>query len=167
MTILDSVGNAVGNTFVLAPALGGWSTAGGTPEGFVVLYDQSGIAGTLVAVSPDGGVAAAQTAGGLDAGALPGFQFTGTKQANNARALNDDVGGQKGVGLAILYNDGVAFAYINADGLNHTGPNDVFAHTYGAGDFINISNYGGSFGVSLYTAATHATEMAASGCVTR
>jgi len=167
MTILDSVGNGVGNTFLLAPALGGWSTAAGTPAGFVVLYDQSGIAGTLVAVSPDGGVAAAQTAGGLDAGESQSFQFNGTKQANNARALNDDVGGQKGVGLAILYNDGVAFAYVNADGLSHTGPNDVFAHAFTAGDFINISNYGGSFGVSLYTSATHATEMAASGCVAR
>jgi hypothetical protein len=166
MTILDSVGNAVGDTFFLTPEVGGWTTAGGTPAGFVTLYDTSGIGETLVPVSADGGVPAAQTDGGLDA-ALPGFHFSGAKTANNARALNDDVGGQLGVGVAILYDDGVAFAYVNADGLTHVGPNDLFAHTYVSGDFINITNYGGSFGVSLYTSTTQATQMAASGCVSQ
>jgi hypothetical protein len=45
------------------------------------------------------------------------------------------------------------------------GPNDLFAHTYASEDVINISNYGGSFGMSLYASATQATQMAASGCV--
>ncbi len=164
MTILDSVGNEVGHTFFLRPEVGNWTTAGGTPAGFVTLYDTSGIGETFVPVSADGGVPAAQTDGGLDA-ALPGFHFSGAKAANNARALNDDVGGQLGVGVAILYSDGVAFAYVNADGLTHVGPNDLFAHTYVSGDFVNITNYGGSFGVSLYASATLSTQMAASGCV--
>jgi hypothetical protein len=169
MTVLDQVGNQVGVTFEMSPTIGNWSTAGGTPAGLVALYDQSGIAGTFVPVSADGGVSATQPIpadSGLD-GALPGFHFAGAKVANTARALNDDVGGQQGVGVAILYNDGVAFAYVNADGLTHVGPNDVFAHTYANTDFVNITNYGGSFGVSLYASATHATQMAASGCVTQ
>lgn len=169
MTVLDQVGNQVGSTFLMTSSFGSWSTAAGTPAGFVALYDQSGIAETLVAVTADGGVPATQPIpvdSGLD-GALPGFHFAGAKQANTGRALNDDVGGQQGVGVAILFNDGVAFAYVNADGLTHVGPNDLFAHTYASTDVINITNYGGSFGVSLYTGATNATQMAASGCVTQ
>jgi len=163
MTVLDSLGNEIGDTFVFAPSIGNWTTAAGTPGGFVTLYDLSGIGETFVPVSPDGGVAAAQTDGGLDA-ALPGFHFSGAKSAANARAINDDVGGKSGVGVAILFSDGVAFAYVNADGLTHVGPTDLFAHTLANPDYINITNYGGSFGVSLYTSATHATQMAASGC---
>ena len=164
MTILDALGNQLGATLPLQPSPAGayWVTAAGTAAGFVTFYDQGGVAASLIPVSSDGTVSALPAS--VDAGVLPGFHFSGTKAANNGRALNDDVGGAGGVGLAILYNDGVAFAYVNADGLTHVGPASVMAHAYGNGDTINISNFAGSFAVSLYSAGEHKTRVAASSC---
>lgn len=160
-TVLDQLGNEVGVPIELATGGSNWITAAGTSAGFVTFYSQGGVAEMFIPVGADGSVAAAQT---VDAGALSGFHFGGTKVAVYGRALNDDVGGIGGVGLALLYQDGVAFAYVNTDGLTHVGPASVLAHTYGSGDYVNISNFGGSFGVSLYSAADHSTQMAASGC---
>jgi len=53
---------------------------------------------------------------------------------------------------------------VNADGAGHQGPNSVFAHTYASGDYTSMTNYAGSFVVSLYIAANHQTQIAASGC---
>ena len=167
LTVLDALGNQVGDTFALqkAPAQAKWVTSAGTAAGFLVFYDQSGIGETLVAVSPHGGVVAP---GSIDGGALPGFHFTGTKQAVFARAINDDVGGAGGVGLAILYSDGLAFAYVNADGLTRVGPASVISHAYGSttttSDYINISNFAGSFALSLYSINEQKTRVVASSC---
>jgi hypothetical protein len=164
LTVLDALGNQVGATFPLQHTLAGstWITAAGTNAGFVTFYDQAGVAATLVPVGNDGTVSAAQAS--VDAGVLPGFQFSGTKVATDGRALNDDVGGAGGVGLALLYNDGVAFAYVNADGQTHVGPASIMAHTRAGGDRINISNFAGSFAVSLYSANEQKTRVAASAC---
>jgi hypothetical protein len=82
----------------------------------------------------------------------------------NGHAINDDTGGIGGVGVALLYTNGVSFAYIDADGATHFGPSSILAHTYAAGDQVNMTNFGGSFGLSLYSAATQSTQIAASGC---
>jgi hypothetical protein len=163
LTVIDKLGNQVGSTITLqqTPAGAHWLTIAGTSAGFVTFYDQAGVAETLVPVDSSGNVAA--TTGG-DAGILSGFHFTGTKTANYGRAINDDVGGVGGVGLALLYDDGVAFAYVNADGLTHVGPGTAISHSYLSGDYINVTNFAGSFGVSLYSAAAHSTQMAATGC---
>jgi hypothetical protein len=169
LTVLNALGNQVGSTLAVQrePANAKWVTSGGTSAGFLAFYDQGGIAATLVPVSPDGVVGAP---GGLDGGALPGFHFTGTKQAVYARAINDDVGGAGGVGLAILYNDGLAFAYVSADGLTHVGPASVISHAYdgaGAGgtpDYISISNFAGSFAISLFSHSEKKTFLVASSC---
>jgi hypothetical protein len=164
LTVLDAVGNQVGATLPLQQKSVGsyWVTAAGTNAGFLTFWDQAGVAATLVPVGSDGTVSAGQAS--LDAGALPGFQFSGTKTATDGRALNDDVGGAGGVGLALLYDDGVAFAYVNADGLTHVGPASVMAHSRAGGDRINISNFAGSFAVSLYSVSEHKTRVAASAC---
>jgi hypothetical protein len=164
LTVLDALGNQVGATLPLqaTPAAAAWETAGGTNAGFVTFYDQGGVGATLVPVTSEGAVPAVQAS--IDAGVLPNFHFSGIKTAVHARALNDDVGGAGGVGLALLYSDGVAFAYVNADGLTHVGPASVMAHTYNGSDRINISNFAGSFAVSLYAAGEHRTHVAASSC---
>ena len=164
VTVLDALGNQVGTTLPLQPSPAGatWVTAGGTNAGFVTFYDQGGVGASLVPVTSDGAVPAVQSS--VDAGVLPGFHFSGTKSAVYARALNDDVGGAGGVGLAILYNDGVAFAYVNADGLTHVGPASMMAHAYANGDYLNISNFAGSFALSLYSSGEHKTRVAASSC---
>ena len=108
----------------------------------------------------DAGVVASDAS---DAG-FAGFTFAGGLQAIDAHALNDDTGGHGGVGVALLFPTGLSFAYVDADGLTHTGPLSVIPQTYKAGDQVNITNFGGSFGVSLYSAASHSTQMAASGC---
>jgi hypothetical protein len=160
---MDKLGNQVGSTIELqqSPAGASWVTVAGTSAGFVTFYDQAGVAETLVPVDSSGNVPAAT---GADAGVLRGFHFTGTKAALDGRAINDDVGGVGGVGLALVYSDGVDFAYVSADGLTHVGPGSVISHSYASGDYLNITNFAGSFGVSLYSAAAHSTQMAATGC---
>jgi hypothetical protein len=165
LSVLDGQGNPVGSPFVMT-GLGttsGWVTLGGTNAGFVMFYDVlsggGGVGEVLVPVSADGGVPAVQS-GGVDAGALPGFRFTGTTSAVYARAANDDVGGAGGVGVGILYPSGVSFAYVNADGKTHVGPSPVLP--VANGDAINVNNFGGSFGLSVY--AGHSVQAVASGC---
>ncbi|HEX7597067.1 MAG TPA: hypothetical protein VF518_02570, partial [Polyangia bacterium] len=163
LTVLDAKGNLVGGTFALQQTLAAanWVTAAGTNAGFVTFYDQAGVGASFVPVAADGSVAAATRA---DAGtSIQGFHFSGTKTATTGRALNDDVGGAGGVGLALLYDDGVAFAYVNADGVTHMGPSSVIAHARDAGDLINISNFDGSFAVSLWSAKEQMVRVAASG----
>ena len=163
LTVMDKLGNQVGSTIELqqTPASANWVTVAGTSAGFVTFYDQGGVAETLVRVDSSGNVAAAT---GADAGVLPGFHFTGTKAALGARAINDDVGGVGGVGLALVYSEGVDFAYVSSDGITHLGPGSVISHSRVGGDYINITNFAGSFGVSLYSTAAHSTQMAATGC---
>jgi hypothetical protein len=166
LTVLDAIGNQVGQTLPLQQSQTGasWITAGGTQAGFTVFYAQSGIGETFIPIAADG---TGTLAGGVDGGAMQGFHFAGSKPAEYARALNDDNGGAGGVGLAILYDDGVAFAYVNPDGVSHVGPASVIAHTYvgGAnGDYLNIANFGGSFAVSLFSKTDHSTQVVASSC---
>jgi hypothetical protein len=161
LTVMDKLGNQVGSYVELNPGASAWVTVAGTSAGFVTFYDQAGVAATLVPVDSSGKVAATSADAGV---VLQGFHFSGTKAASAGRAINDDVGGMGGVGLALLYNDGVAFAYVSADGLTHVGPGTVISHSRATGDYMNITNFAGSFGVSLYSANAHSTQMAATGC---
>ena len=73
---------------------------------------------------------------------------------------------------------------MNADGVTHVGPTTVISHAFDVQtadcgslanlingslncgeDEVAITEFGGSFGISLYSAAEHLTRMAASGCV--
>jgi hypothetical protein len=110
----------------------------------------------------DAGATAGIVDGG-DASTYSTFSFPGAIHAIEGRALSD-YAGVGGVGVATLYANGLSFAYVNADGMTHIAPSSVIAHTYAGGDQINISTFGGSFGVSLYSTATQSTQMAASGC---
>jgi hypothetical protein len=160
LSVLDTKGSLIGSPVSLAasPHDNDWIAVAGTSAGLLAFLDDAGTAAVLVPVASDGSVPVTSNA---DAGALPGFRFPGTKSAVSGRALNDDVGGVGGVGLALLYNDGASFAYVLADGSTHLGPGSVISHAYTSGDTIEITNFGGSFGVSLYSAQSHSTQMAA------
>ena len=162
LTVLDTQGNQVGKTFSLqaSPAPTGWLTGAATSAGYVAFYDQGGIQTSFVSPDAKGNVSAAQY---TDAGVLDGFHFNGTEAANTAIALNDDVGGAGGVGLAIAYSGKVSFAYVNPDH-SHVNPATVVAHTWGSGDYLNISNSAGSFAVSLWSNAEQKVYVAATTC---
>jgi hypothetical protein len=163
LTLLDAQGNEVGSTY-RAGTTGGnaWVTVGGIADGFVYFYDNgTNVTEVTVPTATDAGVLGLSTDGG-DAGSFPTFDFPGAVRANAARAIGDDTAG--GVGIALVYPDGVSFGYVMADGVTHLGADEVISHTYVAGDRIEISNLAGSFGVSEYSAAEHLTRMAASGC---
>ena len=161
LTILDLKGSQVGSAVQVGPRGPSWVTVAASTEGFVYIYDGNGNAPSeaFVPTSGDAGVVLP------DAGyaGLAGFTFAGGA-AIDVHAIGDDTGGIGGVGAAMLYSTGLSFAYVNADGTTHVGPSSVLPNTYAAGDQINIMNFGGSFGLSLYSAAMHSTQMAASGC---
>jgi hypothetical protein len=162
LTVLDTQGNQVGKTFSLqaSPPATGWITGAATSAGYVAFCGQGGIQTLFVSPDAKGNVSAAQYA---DAGVLDGFHFNGTENANGAIALNDDVGGAGGVGLAIAYSGKVSFAYVNPDH-SHVNPATVVAHSWGAGDYLNISNSAGSFAVSLWSNAEQKVYVAATTC---
>jgi hypothetical protein len=163
LTILDSTGNQLGGSVQVALAAGAWVTIGATAQGMVYLYDDvTNVGGLFVPTSSDAGATAGIVDGG-DASSYAGFSFPGAIHAIEGRALSD-YAGVGGVGVTLLYADGVSFAYVNAGGVTYSAPSSVIAHTYAAGDQVNITTFGGSFGVSLYSSAAQSTQMAASGC---
>ena len=158
LTILDALGNAVGGTISLGANNSNWSTVGGTSRGFVALtLSSSTVIETFVGTSADGGIASAGDAG------LPTHAFPGTG-AVGGRAISDDTGGVGGVGAALLYPDGVSFVYVCADGTTWEGPLSLLAAAHVYGDLTALTNYGGSFSVSLYSPTDGSTLVAASGC---
>jgi hypothetical protein len=161
LTVLDGKGNQVGSIIPLESYSSKWMAVGGTATGFVTFWDSAGVASAFVPISADGNSVVVANA---DGGTLAGFRFSGTTRASWGRALNDDVGGAGGVGLVLHYSDRISFAYVGADGTSHVAPASVIAKSAGTGDIVNISNFGGSFGLSLYDAATHFTQMAVSSC---
>ena len=72
--------------------------------------------------------------------------------------------GQGGVAVDLLYPDEVSFAYVNANGIGHQGPVQVFSRSNASGDYTSMTNLNGSFVVSLYLADDHQTLVSASGC---
>jgi hypothetical protein len=187
LTILDQSGNQVGSSVPIysnASQVGYlWVTVAATAEGFVYIYDvpsnsnpanstPNSVLEVFVPTSGDAGVVLPDAGdAGVQTGVNPptmGYDFTGFKftgvTANNGHAISDDTGGAGGVGVALLYSTGLSFAYVNANGTTHVGPTSVIPHTYAADDLINITNFGGSFGLSLYSAASQSTQMAGSGC---
>ncbi len=177
LTVLDALGNEVGSSLQVTNQAesgnegGGyyyWNATAGTANGFVYFAGTRPVSEYFVPTTPDGGAAAvtdgaiATLVGGAP---LPGFSVTGTEPAVIGRAISDDTGGPGGVGAVLLYADGADFIYVNADGVTHLGPTTVISHAFGGADEVAITEFGGSFGISLYSAAEHLTRMAASGCV--
>ena len=151
---------------------GSWVATAGTATGFVYFYDNQseanpGVTEAFLPVSPEAGVLGAPDAGdGSDAGntePFATFNFPSSTRAIGANAVSDGTGG---VGVALLYPQEVSFAYVEPDGMTYLGPGTVFSHSQQGGDIVWVTNFAGSFVVSLYSSANHQTLVAATGCQT-
>jgi hypothetical protein len=175
LSILDESENAVGSPIVLAS--GSQVNSGlqvtsvaGIAQGFVCFYtptSQLDFAEFFVSTAPDAGVVGAPADGGV--ATLPGFTINA--KVFDARAITDNVGtgGLGGVGVALLLDNGaVSFAYVDADGVGHEGPYQIFAQgggdsEEGAPGAVSMTNFNGSFSISVYNSATTSSQIVATG----
>jgi hypothetical protein len=160
-TLLDALGNQIGNSITVAPPGGNdyWGTVSGTPQGFVYLYDYQPVTGAFLPLDSDGGIALPAA----DAG-FATFTLGGNVVASQVRTVSDDMNGQGGVAVDLLYPSEVSFAYVNANGVGHQGPVQVFSRSNNGSDYTSMTNLNGSFVLSLYLATNHQTLVSASGC---
>jgi hypothetical protein len=176
LTILDTLGTEVGSPIPL-PAAGNaggtFVSVAGTSQGFVAVYNgispSTKVASLLATYVSNSDVGDAGVSDGGDGGTTPvgatypyagGYAFSGYW---GARGSSDGIG----AGFAVLYPAGsVSFLYFGGDGSTRTSPQAILqqAKTASAGDEVNLTNYGGTFAVSLYSSAEHLTRMAASSC---
>ena len=171
VTILDSLGTEVGAPVKLPSALGYYgNTAGtfvsiaGTSQGFVAVYNGASASNVASLLATFLSNSAPVDAGTVPVGATRafpgGYAYGGSW---SARGSSDGVG----AGFAVLYPDGsVSFIYFNASGDIGTSPQAVLQQTgtASAGDEVQITNFGGSFVVSLYSSGEHLTRMVGSSC---
>jgi hypothetical protein len=168
LTLLDGDGLQVGSIIAVNPTNSShWVSIGGTTSGFVTLFNNSStVYGVFIPTSgakdvlTDGGTT--RDAGG-DAG-LPGLftDFSLPSTATTAKMVSDDTGGQDGVGAVLMETNGADFLYVTADGSKRLTSGTVISSAHGAE--IGLTNYHGSFAVSLYDSTMHATQVVASGC---
>jgi hypothetical protein len=166
LTILDEGGALVGTPMPFGPEDSSlaWSGIAGTAQGFVCFFDKTGQQATqafFVATSATGAVAGAGGAGG--APAFPGFTLPG--KAGDIRAVSDNIGSaaRGGVGVALAFDTGtVGFAYVNADGVGHTGPYQALARG-AAHSTVSLTTFNGMFVITAYTGAMHSAQIVASG----
>jgi len=167
LTILDSDGLQVGDILPIGAQGSAWVSAGGTTSGFVVLFNINGstVNGAFVPTSGSGGVlrdgGTTVDAGDAGVGSLFTY-FTMTSTASGAKMVSDDTGGLSGVGAVLLDATGASFLYVTANGSKRLASGSVISSAHGAE--VGLSNYKGSFAVSLYDSTTHATQVVASGC---
>ena len=167
LTVLDGTGNQAGPIEALSQTILAdyWMTVGGTSSGFVNLYRSGNtLYEFFTPTSGDAGVLPLPVVDGGDAGPATFAGFNLPSTAVRAHAINDDTGGAGGVGVVLLQSDVVNVLYVNADGVTHQLNNGVISS--GTGAQAAITNYHGSFGVSLYSASAtnHSTQMVASIC---
>jgi hypothetical protein len=171
VTILDTLGAEVGGPvkLPLAESYSGYSTGSfvsvaGTSQGFVAVYNGTSAANanSLLAtfVSNVAPVDAGTASVGTTVAFPGGYAYGGSW---NARGSSDGIG----AGFAVLYPDGsVNFIYFGGTGALGASPQSVLqqSSTASAGDEVQMTNYGGSFAVSLYSSGEHLTRMVASSC---
>jgi hypothetical protein len=173
LTVLDSDGNQVGGFTELSTTLtvDSWITVAGTSSGFVTFFTSGGDTGyeIFAPTSGDGGVPGTPVpvVDGGEAGLTAptgssSFSFPST--ASFAHAINDDTGGAGGVGVVLLDVDGADFFYVNADGVQHQVIDGLISAA--AGSQVSITNYHGSFGISLFPSSPtdNSTQIVGSTC---
>jgi hypothetical protein len=162
LTIVDADGFQVGP--IVSVSNGGvdnWVAAGGTSQGFVTMWTGNGhISGVFVPLTGTGSVLS--DAGVPDGGQPPLKPFSFTSTAATGKLINDDYGGANGVGAVFLENDGASFVYVTTDGAKSFAEGTVLSSN-GAIQ-ADISNFGGSFVVSLFNGTTHAGAATVSSC---
>jgi len=173
LTLLDATGNVIGTPIQLSPTgIDRWVTIGGTSMGFSLLYQQGQTAyETFIPKTADGqGIqlpSGAGGAGGADgAGGASGAWTTFTVPSTNtvqARSftIGDELGAQ-GVGTVYLETNGASFLYVTADGAKHYSVGTVISSA--SGSQVSITNYHGSFSVSMFDGAKHQAQVTTSFC---
>lgn len=91
---------------------------------------------------------------------LPGTPCLMNSECNNP--LSCTFGGAGGMGAVFLEQNGASFLYVKSDGATRLSTGTVISSS--SGGQVAISNYHGSFAVSLYETATHSTQVVASEC---
>ncbi len=162
LTILDGDGFQVGPIVNLqASGVDNWVAGAGTTKGFVTMFTGGGlVSGAFVPLTGTSSVLS--DAGAPDGGLPPLKTFSFTSTATTGKIINDDAGGAGGVGAVLLENNGAAFVYVNADGSK---PQDQGTVISASGAIqADISNFAGSFVVSLFNGTTHAAQATVSSC---
>ncbi len=162
LTILDASGVQVGSTLDLANFNLNAMTIGGTTKGFVTLSLNGNTAvGVYVPVVGSGGVL---SDGGVPDGGVSSLFTTFSYGSNglNAKAISDDTGGPGGVGIAVLESNGAGFLYVPADGSKQYNSGTVL--TSASSGWFGLTNFHGSFALSLYDSAAHSAQAVVSGC---
>jgi hypothetical protein len=168
LTILDSQGFQVGSSFVwVSPnaGIGDWMGVGGTTQGFVSLFIISGgVGGSFVPLTGAGDVIVDGGLGkiGVDGGLPPLKTYSFSATASTGKIISDDTGGAGGVGAVLLESDGATFVYVLADGSKLFNEGAVISDS--AGYEVNITNYHGSFAVSLFDNTNHYAKATVSSC---
>ena len=161
LTIVDGDGFQVGPFITLqAGGVDNWVSCAGTTAGFVAMYTGGGsVSGAFVPLTGMNSVIT--DAGAPDAGRPPLKTFSFTSTAATGKMINDDPSGG-GAAAVLLQNDGAAFVYVSADGSKAQDQGTVISAA--GGIQADISNFQGSFVVSLYNGTTHAAQATVSGC---
>jgi hypothetical protein len=164
LTVLDKDGAQVGDFIQLSPlGVDHWVITGGMAGGFVNMFSQGGNAnGVFVPIGSDGKPKSPAVDGGVDGGPPTFATFTFPTTASTAQAISDDTGGNGGVGVVMLERNGASFIYVKPDGVSRLSTGTVISSANGIE--TSISNYHGSFAVSLFDSVTHAAAVVASGC---
>jgi hypothetical protein len=165
LTVVDTLGAEVGSPVSLPNSISSaYSVAvAGTSQGFVTIYEgnssssQDSLLATFVsnAASGDAGVPVGAT-----------YAFPGGPPPRDILALGGSSDGA-GAGFAVLYPNGsVSFLYFGADGSPRGNPQTVLyqANPTGDGDEVQVTNFGGTFAVSLYSTIEHSTQVVATTC---
>jgi hypothetical protein len=175
LTLFDTQGGEVGNPVNFSPAFAsaqgdGFVAIAGTSQGFVTVYNGTSSSGassllsTFVSPSASGdtGVSVSGDAG-MPVGATYGLGGKAYASPVSVRGSGDGTG----AGFAVLYPNGsVTFLYFGADGSPRGSPQTVLYQTNptGDGDEVQVTNFGGTFAVSLYSTIEHLTRMVAPTC---
>jgi hypothetical protein len=162
LTIVDGDGFQVGPFITLqAGGIDNWESCAGTTSGFVAMFTGGGrVSGAFVPLTGTSSVIS--DAGVPDAGLPPLKTFSFTSTATTGKMLNDDTAGGGGAAAVLLENDGAAFVYVSADGSKAQDQGTVISAA--GGIQADISNFQGSFVVSLYSGTTHAAQATVSTC---
>jgi hypothetical protein len=165
ITILDSDGFQVGPLLSPVPdPLGAdlWVSIGGTTQGFVMMWTTGGgsVSGALIPITGTSSVIV--DAGAPDAGLPPLKTFSFASTATTGKIVNDDTGGPGGAGAVLLESGGASFVYVTADGSKRYTLGTVISSS--AAVQTHVSNFDGSFVVSLFNGTTHAAQATVSSC---
>ena len=165
LTLLDTQGDEVGTPVSFSPAFARAGTVfvsvAGTAQGFVAVYNGSSSAGgasllaTFVSNSASGDA-------GVPVGAT--YAFPGGQAYAGPWSVRGSSDGT-GAGFVVHYPDGsVSFLYFGGDGSPRGTPQTVLYQQEPTTpyDEVLVTNFGGTFAVSLFSSTEHSTQVIAS-----